>query len=360
MSTTITPPAETIPAVSQPVFDFIANRERIRAEEKAKRDGKVTVIQPPEAKVPVVAAPEVPVEVAPVVAAPEAPVIPEVVAPPAAEPATPEKRASGRERNFKKQLSQRDREIGALTARLDALAAAQVKPEAPAAPVVTGKVPARADFTTDEDFRRAEIQFEAKKVIDEARAADAQDQAIQETAATYGERMSNGPKKYDDWKEKLDGTEGTFIATFDLMDEKNGCLPLLGAILSSPYPEDCFYHWFNKPEEFKSLVETYRSSPRGAEQALQRFWMLSGRVGKDGIPEKKKPEVVAAPVVVPPAPVVAPPVPVAEKPPIPRPSSSVEVRGGTPAGDGPPPVKIPGTNMMNPLWQAWNRANSRR
>src|ERR1700722_300218 len=354
MSTTITPPAET-PAVSQPTFDFIANRERIRAEEKARREGKVTVVQSPEVKPAEAKAPETSVTATPETSAVPlaegtAPAASETPAAPATDP-TIAKRLSGRERNFKKQLSQRDREIGALTARLDALQAAQ-RPRSSAEPgPAVGKPPARADFTTDEDFRRAEIQFEAKKVVEEQRLADAQEFAIQETAATYGERMQNGPKKYEDWDAALTGAEGTFITTFDLMDEKNGCLPLLGAILSSPYPEDCFYHWFRKPDEFKSLIDTYRSGPRGAEKALQQFWMLSGRVGKDEIPEKKPAKVT------PTTPAPAPPAPAAAAPAIPRPSSEVGVRGGGPTvPDGPPPVKIPGTNTLNPAWKAWKRA----
>ncbi len=347
MSTVLTSPAET-PVAEK--FDLAAYKAQQRAAEQARRDGKAPEAPKIEVKVtPPAVDPAVDVKAEPVVveAKVETPVIEE----------PKPKRPSGDERKFRNALSKRDREIGELRAKLDML-----MPQAqPVQAVAVDSTPIRENFTTDEEFRRAEIKFEAKKVVDEQRAVDLQAQEIRDTAKSYRERMANGPEKYEDFESSMESAKGTALGV-DLAAE---CPSLLGAILNSPYPEDCFYHWFKHPEQLQSLITTYKTGPAGVNEAIAKFHRLEGKVGIDGIPAKKAEEKPKEPKVevkeeVKPVAEAVKAVPVAEKPPLPRPSSEVGVRGGQIVDSDAPPPMIPGTTLRNPARKAWDQALMRR
>ncbi len=261
---------------------------------------------------------------------------------PAAEPA---KRPSGDERKFRRQLSVRDQEIGALKARLEALepkvaAAAAVAAPDPAA------APKRADFAAgaagDEEFDAAKIAHGVAKALEKTDAEKAQAKEIADTLTAYNELIAKGPEKYPDWNEVLEKGKGGALSV-DLSKE---CPSLLWAIASSPHADDCFYAWLKDASELQKLIDMYKSGPKGETAALVAFHRFEGRVSRDAKPkaEESKPKAQDA----------------AGTTPKPRPSAEAQVRGGAAAPTGQPPITLPGTNIINPAYKAWKRAQAAR
>ena len=264
------------------------------------------------------------------------------VATDAAAAAQPEKRLSGDERKFRRQLSKRDQEIGELRARLDAAlpktaAAATTVADADAAPK-------RADFATEELFNDAKIAHGVKRELEKTNAAAAQAKQIKDTLDGYNALIAKGPEKYPDWAAALEAGSGKSGAlSVDLGKE---CPSLLWAIASSPYADDCFYVWLKDASQLQALIDTYKSGPQGEIAAITAFHRFEGRVGKDA-PAKEAAK--AAPQKADDA---------AVKPAKPRPSAEIAVRGGQAAPDGKPALFLPGTHMLNPAFKAWQRTRA--
>lgn len=252
------------------------------------------------------------------------------------------KRASGDERKFRSALSRRDREIGELRAKIDALtpkqaAAAATQVAASDAP------PKREDCASDEEFAEKRTAYTVKKEIEKQKVSDAQSKEIRETLEAYNAKIEAAPAKYPDWDEVLKAGNGGALSV-DLGKE---CPSLLWAIAKSPYADDCFYNWLKDASKLQSLIDTYKSGPQGEIEAIAAFHRFEGRVGKDA-PEKKaevkdtKKADDAARV------------------PKPKPSAEAQVRGGTPAPDGAPEIYLPGTHTINPAWKTWRRNQGAR
>jgi hypothetical protein len=247
-----------------------------------------------------------------------------------------EKRASGDERKFSRQMRRRDQEIGALRAQVEALTP---KPAAAAASPAAGAAPKAEDFATPEEFRRAEIQFETKKLLDKEKAETAQSKEVSDTLAAYNDRMAKAPDKYDDWAATLEAGKGAALSV-DLGKE---CPSLMWAIASSPYADDCFYHWLKDSSKLQGLIDLYKAGPQGEIKALTAFHRFEGQVGKDAPAKKAE---------------VKEPVKKADdavKVPKPRPSAEATVRAGVAAPDGKPEIYLPGTHVINPAWKVWRR-----
>lgn len=257
---------------------------------------------------------------------------------PAAEPV---KRASGDERKFRRLLSKRDQEIGELRAKVDQLTPKQAAGAAKT--VDTNAAPKREDFASDELFDDARIahaaQAATKKALDERASEEGLTKEVRDLTASYNERMERGPQKYDDWADVIAGAKGAAL-NVDLSKE---CPGLFGAILKSPYNDDCFYHWLKDSSKLQVLIDQYKTDPSAAIAAFHRF---EGRVGKDEIPAKteadksKQADDAAG----------------ARKP---KPSAETTVRAGKSAPDGPPPVMLTG-GVMNPAWKAYRAQQERR
>lgn len=259
-----------------------------------------------------------------------------VVAPPA------EKRASGDERKFRRQLSKRDQEIGELRAKVEALTPKQA---AAAATIATdaSTAPKRADFAAgaagDEAFNDAKLAHGVKKELEKTTAAAAQAKEIADTLTAYNEKIAKGPEKYPDWNEVVEAGKGGALSV-DLGKE---CPSLMWAIAASPYADDVFYAFLKDAKQLQNLIDTYKSGPRGESAAITAFHRLEGRVGKDApvkpaakeTPQKADDAVVRAPK--------------------PKPSAEVAVRGGQAAPDGKPALFLPGTHMLNPAYKVWQR-----
>lgn len=262
----------------------------------------------------------------------------------APQPPVPEKRASGKERSFRRQLSVRDQQIGQLRAEIEAL---KPKPAADPAKPAAGAAPKRADFAAgtagDEAFRAAEIQHEAKKVVEQSDAEKKRAAQIKTTIDGYNERMAEGPAKYDDWAAVVDAGKGGALSV-DLGKE---CPSLFWAIAKSPYNADLFYAWCKDSKALQSLIDTYKSGPEGETEALVAFHRFEGRIGKEA-PAAKEVKAGAEP---------AKKADDAPRAPKPKPSAEVSARGGAAAPDGAPPINLPGKgHEVNPAWTAWRRA----
>lgn len=273
----------------------------------------------------------------------------EAAKPAAAAAPDPDKRLSGDERKFRRQLSRRDQEIGELRAKLEALTPKQAAAAAAAAPDPAA-APKRADFPAGADgdakFEEARIAHGVAKAIEKTDAEKAQAKEVADTLAAYNELIAKGPEKYPDWNEVLEAGKGGALSV-DLGKE---CPSLLWAIASSPYADDCFYAWLKDSTKLQALIDTYKSGPKGEIAAITAFHRFEGQVGKDK-PAEKKADAKAAPAKADDA------APKAAKP---KPSAEASVRGGTPAPDGKPPIYLPGTHTLNPAYKAWQRAQAHR
>lgn len=256
-----------------------------------------------------------------------------------------EKRPAGDERKFRKLLSTRDREIGALRAQIDALTPKQKADAATAASVEPGAAPKRADFATDEEFAEAKLAAGVQKALDKKEAEASQAKEIKDTLDAYNARIAAGPAKYDDWAAVLAAGEGAALSV-DLGKE---CPSLMWAIASSPYADDCFYAWLKDSKKLQGLIDLYKSGPKGEGAALTAFHRFEGQVGRDA------PAAKAAVKETPKAPDAA-----VVKAPKPRPSADATVRGGEAAPNGAPAITLPGTNTINPAWKIWNRQRQNR
>jgi hypothetical protein len=254
-----------------------------------------------------------------------------------AETPKPEKRASGDERKFRRQLQRRDQEIGALRARIEALTPKEQAAAAAAAPA-TDAPPKRADFATDDEFRQATIAYEVKRARETDKAEEANQREIRETIDGYNARMAAAPEKYPDWAEVLEQGKGAALSV-DLGKE---CPSLFWAIAKSPYNDDCFYHWLKDSSQLQKLIDTYKSGPKGELDALAAFHRFEGKVGRDAKAEEKKEPAKKADDAV-------------ARAPKPKPSAEASVRGGETAPDGAPPIYLKGTHTINPAWQIWRR-----
>lgn len=259
----------------------------------------------------------------------------------------PEKRASGDERKFRRQLSKRDQEIGELRAKIDALtpkqaaaaAAAVVDPNAP------GAAPKREAFASDAAFEEARIAHVAKRELDKREAETERAKEIRETIAAYNAQIAAGPEKYDDWAETLEAGKGAALSV-DLGKE---CPSLFWAIARSPNAADCFYAWLKDSKKLQGLIDTYKSGPQGETAAIVAFHRFEGQVGKDA-PKKDDAEAVKARDPAKKADDAA-----AAKP-KPKPSAAVSMKGGAAAPDGKPALYVPGTHVINPAYKAYMRA----
>jgi hypothetical protein len=247
-----------------------------------------------------------------------------------------DKRLSGDERKFRSQMRRRDQEIGALRAAIAALKPVGVA--TPAAVVDVTAAPKREDFATDEDFAEAKLAAGVKKALDKKSAEDAQSAEIKATLDAYNARIAGGPAKYDDWDATLAAGQGAALSV-DLGKE---CPSLMWAIASSPCAEDCFYAWLKDSKKLQSLIDTYKSGPKGEIAALTAFHRFEGQVGRDAPAAKAVvKETVKAPD--------------AARVPRPRPSAEAAVRGGEAAPSGAPAINLPGSHVINPAWKVWNR-----
>jgi hypothetical protein len=258
----------------------------------------------------------------------------------AAAPVVPEKRASGDERKFRRLLSKRDQEIGELRARLDA--AAPKKDATSVAAVDPNAAPKRADFADDAAYDEARIAHVAKREIEKRDAAAAQSAEVRETIDGYNARIADGPKKYDDWDAVIKGGQGAALSV-DLGKE---CPSLFWAIAKSPNNDDLFYTFCKDSKQLQTLIDIYKSGPKGEQDALVAFHRLEGKVAREAKAADKLP--AKAETAVP------------EVKPKPKPSAETVVRGGAAAPDGKPPLYVPGTHTLNPAYKAWQRTQHAR
>jgi hypothetical protein len=256
---------------------------------------------------------------------------------PKPEAAQPEKRASGDERKFRRLLSQRDQQIGELRAKLEALT-----PKQQAEAAVAAETPKkREDFGTEEEFVAHVAEAATKKALDAKATEEGQSKQVADAIKGYNERMARGPQKYGDWEETLANGKGAAL-NVDLSAEAPA---LFWAITTSPYNDDCFYHWLKDSSKLQALIDQYKTDPQAAIAAFHRF---EGRVGKDEVPAKKaeaKAETQKADDAAP------------RKP---KPSSETSVRGGKPAPDGAPSIVLEDGVTRNPAHKAWVAAQNRR
>lgn len=252
----------------------------------------------------------------------------------AAAAAVPEKRASGDERKFRSLLSRRDREIGELRAKVDALTPKQAATAATHV-ATAGAAPKREDFATDEEFTEARTAHQVAKAVEKQRSEDAQTQKVKETLDAYNALIAAGPAKYEDWDETLKAGSGAALSV-DLGKE---CPSLFWAIASSPHADDVFYSWLKDSTKLQALIDLYKSGPQGEIDALTAFHRFEGRVAKDAPAKVAAKEPGKADDAV--------------KVPKPRPSAEAQVRGGAAAPSGAPEMMLPGTNTISPAWKAW-------
>jgi hypothetical protein len=257
---------------------------------------------------------------------------------PAAE--QPVKRLSGDERRFRRMLSKRDQELGALRAELEALKPKVAQPAAAAVPAA----PKREDFASDEEFNEAKTAAAVEKALAKTKADDAQRSKIDQTLAAYNAQIAAGPERYDDWAETLAAGSGAALSV-DLGKE---CPSLLWAITSSPYAADCFYAWLKDSTKLQSLIDTYKSGAEGPQEAIASFHRFEGRVGKDAPAKKEEPKPAKAEAK------TEEPVKTAK----PKPSAEAQVRGGTAAPDGTPKVML-ADGTLNPAWKVWRNQQRR-
>lgn len=258
-----------------------------------------------------------------------------------------EKRASGDERKFRRQLSKRDQEIGELRAKIDALTPKQAAAAAVAVvdPNAPGAAPKREAFASDAAFEEARIAHVAKRELDKREAETERAKEIRETIAAYNAQIAAGPEKYDDWAETLEAGKGAALSV-DLGKE---CPSLFWAIARSPNAADCFYAWLKDSKKLQGLIDTYKSGPQGETAAIVAFHRFEGQVGKDA-PKKDDAEAVKARDPAKKADDAA-----AAKP-KPKPSAAVSMKGGAAAPDGKPALYVPGTHVINPAYKAYMRA----
>jgi hypothetical protein len=256
-----------------------------------------------------------------------------------------EKRASGDERKFRRQLSKRDQEIGALRAEIDALKPKPAADASSAAAVTADKAPKREDFAAgaagDELFADAKTAHTVQKAIDRKAAEDAQTAERKAIIDGYNERMAAAPAKYPDWAEVMAAAEADPKGQALKGDIGKECPILFMAIAQSRHNDDLFYTFMKEPAKLQALIDTYKSGPNGPMEARDALLRLEGRVGKDAKAAAKEPAPKADDAVV--------------KVPKPKPSSEAAVRGGTAAPDGKPAIYLPGTHTLNPAYKVWQR-----
>ena len=349
------------PVVEPHPFDFAAHKQAKNEAEAAQRAGKPAP-EPPKPEVKVEPEPQKPEP------GPEPPKKeekqPEIKVEPAKEP--PEPAQPHVPRSIRRQINQLQRQLGEAEGRaamLQELIDRGMSSGGAKAAVAAAEPPAepkREDFLNDADYLKASARHIAREEAQAAAAAQAKQAEEAKQAEQFKDRVRAAEEAMAKQIEALPDWEDAVEANAELHYDSEKDANFLGMLLTSEDKGLLLYHFAQKPEDYKRLIDM--RDDIGAQ--AKAFGRLEERVERLYIkPVEKPPEKVA----------VKEPEKVPEKKPEPepikpasptaaerdaakaKPSESIAPRGGMPTS-GDIEMLMPDGRTLNPAWIAARNA----